>query len=198
MKGLLRKDYLVIMKQLKLCLLLIPVMALLGGSSVGAIAILMGAILPATSLAYDEQSKWNALAAMMPYRKRDLVLSKYLLGYVGLAGAALLFAVVQLILPLAGPEPLEERIFQLSYAVLSGLLFLALDLPILFRYGTQKGRIVYILFIGFAVAGGTIIQNISPEMHLSVISPLPWLLVMVLLNVGSIFLSLRMKDRAAA
>jgi ABC-2 type transport system permease protein len=80
MRGLLLKDFLVVTKQLKLFLIIIPVMAMVGGGSMASMAILMGSVLPMTAIAYDERSKWNEIAVMMPYSKKEIVLSKYLLG----------------------------------------------------------------------------------------------------------------------
>ena len=53
-------------------LILIPIMAITGGVSMASIAILLGAMLPMTAMAYDEQSKWNDLAVLMPYSKKYL------------------------------------------------------------------------------------------------------------------------------
>ena len=48
------------------------------------------ALLPVTALAWDEQSKWDGLAKMMPYSKFELVFSKYTVGYISVAAAAAL------------------------------------------------------------------------------------------------------------
>ena len=44
--------------------------------------MLYAAMMPISALAYDENCKWDQLAAMMPYSVRDIVLSKYLFGYI--------------------------------------------------------------------------------------------------------------------
>ena len=62
MKSLLLKDCYVITKQLKIFLVIIPVIALTTGGSMNALAILLGAVLPMTAIAYDERSKWEQLA----------------------------------------------------------------------------------------------------------------------------------------
>jgi energy-coupling factor transporter ATP-binding protein EcfA2 len=65
--------------------------------NLSSIAIVYAAMLPITVIAYDERSKWDQLAAMMPYSKRELVFSKYLLGYIGVA----LFSIITLVLQVA-------------------------------------------------------------------------------------------------
>lgn len=195
MKGLLLKDFLVITKQLKLFLLIIPVMAITGGASMASIAILLGAVLPMTAIAYDEQSKWNELAAMMPYSRKDLVISKYLLGYLCMAGAAIVFVTAQLIITIARNGNMGENLVMLYFSILSGLLLIAVNTPIMFRFGTQKGRLVFIAFMAFAGAGGAIIKEQYLKISLVLASHLPMVLFLValILNVVSVIISLRIK-----
>ena len=42
------------------------------GSSTASFAFVYSAMLPITAMAYDERSKWDKLAAMMPYSKRSI------------------------------------------------------------------------------------------------------------------------------
>ena len=65
---------------MKIFLVLLVAFALIPGYSMSAFAVMYAAMLPMTALAYDERSKWDTLAAMMPYSTGALVLSKYLLG----------------------------------------------------------------------------------------------------------------------
>ena len=51
MKGLLIKDFMVIVKQLKLFIIVIPLMALAGGTTAAPMAVLFGSMLPITAIA---------------------------------------------------------------------------------------------------------------------------------------------------
>ena len=95
MKGLLLKDCFTLVKQMKIFLLIIIVFSLVPGYSMSAFAIVYSALLPMSALAYDERSKWDSLAAMMPYRPRDMVLSKYLLGVGAVLAAVVLSFIAQ-------------------------------------------------------------------------------------------------------
>lgn len=196
MKGLLTKDFLVLAKQFKLFLLIIPVMALVGGASIASIAILLGAALPMTALAYDEQSKWKDLAIMMPYSKKDLILSKYLLGYAGMAGTAILFLVAQLVLAAVRPGNTHEDFMMIYFSMLSGLFLIAVNTPILFKFGTQKGRFVFIAFMGLTAAGGSILKDLYAAILPNLTKQLPMLLLVlaVILNVVSVQISLHIKQ----
>mgnify|MGYP000464773336 CR=1 FL=1 len=64
---------------MKAFLVLILLFSALPGSYNAIFAVTYAAMLPYSCVAYDERSKWDQLAAMMPYSNRDLVLSRYIL-----------------------------------------------------------------------------------------------------------------------
>lgn len=64
MKGLLRKDFYTIIRQLKLYLVLVAVFACVPGGSMAAFTVVYAAMLPFTALAYDERAGWDMLAAV--------------------------------------------------------------------------------------------------------------------------------------
>lgn len=197
MKGLLLKDFLVLTKQMKLFLILIPVMAIAGGAPMASIAILIGAVLPMTAMAYDEQSKWNDLAVMMPYSRKNIILSKYVLGYLCMTGAAVLFVAVKMILSASQHKTLGESLYVVMFAIVSGLLLIAINTPISFKYGVQKGRFVFFIFMGVSVALGSMIRDQIPSIPEKMISLLPAITVLsvLVINVFSILVSFRIKHR---
>ncbi len=197
MKGLLMKDSLVLIKQLKIFLIIIPVIALIGNASMASIAILIGASLPMTAMAYDEQSKWENLARMMPYSKEDLILCKYILGYLGMLGTTLIYIIIQGLITIFTNGNFENILYPVSFAVTCGLLFIAINTPLLFRYGTQKGRYLLILYIGLSTGLGTFIKGAAPDIsiYISFITPTVVIIAAIILNIVSIFISLRFKKK---
>ena len=85
MKALLLKDWYVLRKQVWSYLLIVLVWGLIPSLTLNLLAVVYGAMIPYTAMAYDERSKWDQMAAMMPYSIRDIVLSKYLLGWGGVS-----------------------------------------------------------------------------------------------------------------
>ena len=81
MLALLLKDLYTLKAQMKVFLFILIIFALAFQAEAGAFAVFYATLLPVTSLAYDEQSKWPQLALMLPYSIKDIVLSKYLLGW---------------------------------------------------------------------------------------------------------------------
>lgn len=199
MKSLLLKDFYVITKQLKIFLIIIPVIALTTGEAMSTFSILLGAALPMTAIAYDERSKWNELAAMMPYSKFDLIFSKYLLGYLCMFGAALLVFIGQIIGKNNGIVVIDDDINVLLFAVMGGLIFIAINTPILFKFGSEKGRFVYIITMALVGASGPILQKVDSRIILKIfnLSPVILLAFVVILNVMSIMISMNIKKDKA-
>lgn len=202
MKGLLIKDFYSVISQLKLFVILIVVFALVPGYAMGSFAMVYAALLPINALAWDEQSKWDSLARMMPYSKFDLVFSKYIMGYVSVAAAALLCAAGALIYGLLpGKEPFgtgDAVIFALSCA--AALLLQALNLPLMFRMGVEKGRLFFGIMVGVfcalialvsgAAADGAgaarLVSSANGGLLIAAVFA-----VVALVNVGSVLLSVK-------
>ncbi|MRJ47047.1 ABC-2 transporter permease [Fundicoccus ignavus] len=199
MKSLLLKDFYVITKQLKIFLIIIPVIALTTGEAMSTFSILLGAVLPMTAIAYDERSKWNELAAMMPYSKFDLIFSKYLLGYLCMFGAALLVFIGQIIWKYNGIVVIDDDINVLLFAVMGGLIFIAINTPILFKFGSEKGRFVFIITMALVGASGPILQKVDSRIILKIfnLSPVILLAFVVILNVMSLMISMNIKKDKA-
>ena len=160
MKALIQKDVYVLWKQMKIFLLVMLVIMVGNGSFGSVFVVLWSSMLPYTALAYDERCKWDQMAAMMPYSPRDLVLSKYVLGWLcaGAAGAVVLAvqAVIRVLhLPMATGSPLAVLI---SFCASASVL--AVTLPVMIRFSVERGRMVMFLVIflvcGAAGALGTI------------------------------------------
>lgn len=195
MKGLLLKDIYVVTKQLTIFLIAIPILGLTGGSTMSTFAILLGSVLPMTAIAYDERSKWNELAVMMPYSKKDLIINKYLLGYLCMLGASTLVVIGQLIASFINKKPFSDSFNMLMLAICGGLLFIAINTPILFKFGSEKGRFVFIIAMALIGAGGPILANIDPQLLLPIlnVSPVVFLFAAIILNAVSIIVSLKIK-----
>ena len=144
MKGLLIKDFMVIVKQLKLFIIVIPLMALAGGTTAAPMAVLFGSMLPITAIAYDERSKWDELAQMMPYSRLSLVLNKYLLGYICMLAAATLAFISMLVMAAVGKGAEQGQAGIMLFSICCGMIFIAVNTPVIIKFGSEKGRFVFI------------------------------------------------------
>lgn len=162
MKGLILKDLLNLRKQARIILMFVGFYFVLGvvnqnGDSFGGVVALLFAMLAVTALAYDERAGWDKYALTMPVSRRDLVVSKYLLG--------LLLSFVGFLLNLVFRLAFASAAFMdgllVSLALFGvGVFFLALMLPINFKWGVEKGRILMMIVL----FGPTILITLLPRM----------------------------------
>ena len=159
MKALILKDIYVIWRQMKYFLVMILIFSALPSGFNNAFAVVYAAMLPYTALAYDERSKWDQLAAVMPYSTRDIVLGKYVFGWLCIGAAAVLSLLFQAVLALLGSRAFAPAM--MAMAALGGLCILAISLPVMFRFGVEKGRMAMflVIFLVCGTAGG--ISSIS-------------------------------------
>ena len=142
MKALIKKDIFTVLKSMKVFLVIIILFSIIPGFSASSFAVVYASMLPLTALAYDERSKWDTLAATMPYSPWQIVGSKYALGYLGLAGSILLTLAAQAATRLLGVAFEAVSSESMLYAVCTGLMMTALSLPAAFRFGVEKGRLM--------------------------------------------------------
>lgn len=195
MLALLLKDLYTLKAQMKVFLFILIIFALAFQAEAGAFAVFYATLLPVTSLAYDEQSKWPQLALMLPYSIKDIVLSKYLLGWFLSFVVSMLYGLVSLLID--GGDYFLVVIF-MSLA----LCFLALTLPLVFWLGTEKGRLLLVAVLAgiFGMIGATGYISVLYGMQEVPFGSVPafsgvCLLGTLLFNLLSIFLSIFLYKR---
>lgn len=159
MKALILKDAYVIWRQMKYFLVMILLFSALPSGFNNAFAIVYASMLPYTALAYDERSKWDQMAAMMPYSTRDVVLGKYVFGWLCIGAAAVLSGLFQAALSLVSHREVPSGMLALS--LLGGFCILAISLPVMFRFGVEKGRLAMFLIIFLVCGTAGAIANIA-------------------------------------
>lgn len=150
MKGLLMKDFCVFTRKMKTFFLLMMVFAAVPNGSMVGFAVMYSGMLPITAVSYDENSKWDELAAMMPYSVFQMVFSKYALGYLLTLGAAVGSFVIHSIVGYFAHTLTATFPAELTVYICISFVITALDLPIILRFGAEKGRLVF-LFLTVAI-----------------------------------------------
>ena len=195
MKALLLKDWYVLRKQAWAYLIIVLVWGAIPSEVLNLLAVVYGAMIPYTAMAYDQQSRWNTFARMLPYREKDIVLSRYVLGWLCIAvgGAAVLVFqnVLSLFSPRFGCSP-----WTVLAASCVGLLLLDINVPLMLRYGTEKARWVSKLVIILACAStgalGALVNDAKTAAAAVLSLALPGLLALtVIATAVSILLSLK-------
>lgn len=159
MKGLLLKEWFVIWKQSKLMIIMALIycgMAVAGnGFFFAGFAVVFLSMLPIAAMGFDERSKWDHYAVTMPYSRKEIVVSKYILTALGSMTAVVLFivsAAIKMIIEKSTTgfmDLINQAVLMLSF----GLLYSTISMPVMFKFGVDKGRLWLILITVLAIAG---------------------------------------------
>ena len=198
LRGLLIKDSMVLFRQLKLFFILMIGFAIIQNEATNGFALMYMTMLPITALAFDEQSRWGTYAQMMPYKIRDIVISKYLIGMIGAALVAVIEIVSSAVFMLVREGNLElltEKLLVLLLVFCCSLVLMSINLPIIFKMGAERGRIIYILitvFLAFGVVKSldTKLWSFEPKIYL-----VAGAVITIAALVISVFLSTRFYEK---
>lgn len=194
MKALILKDLYQLKAYCKSLLLIVGVFTLVIPFSDGNLffciyPVMMTSMLPMTLLSYDERTKWNSYCAALPFRRSQIVTAKYLLCLLlTLPMALLVLGLSAIRIAVSGSGQWSAlAVLAVSLLVMSTLSS-SLSMPFLFRFGVEKGRLLYIIIVCIACGSSFAVQDLTA----SVVLPVPVLPVMVLLCAGLFVLSWRL------
>ena len=145
MKGLMKKDFLMLWRAsrafLLICVLFIAMSAISQDNIIFLfMPIMISGLLPSTLLSYDERCKWQEFSGALPVSRAQLVSAKYLLGL----GCMTLILVVTLIVHLIVRRFPPQTLLSMLGAIYGLSLFIsAVSLPMMFKFGVEKGRLWY-------------------------------------------------------
>ena len=100
-------------------------------------------------IAYDERDRWDRQILTMPVTRRQYVTSKYLTGLI-LQSTVLVLTAAACCLRLMLGDGFDWEVFRSYLAVLLVLAVAApsLILPFVFKNGSEKGRMAYLIVLG--------------------------------------------------
>ena len=143
-------------------------------SFLSGMIILIMSMLPITSFSYDQHAKWDLFSQTLPVSRKQLVMSKYVLGIISIVAGAILAILLNVAVLLM--KSLEVDIWYLilanSLIALVALLYLSILIPLVYKFGVEKSRLLMIvvlavpsvLAIGLSKAGVSIpvLDEITP------------------------------------
>lgn len=155
MKGLLIKDFFMLIKYCKLYLLVAVVFI---GVSIFKdndtffvyYPCLLASMLPVSLYAFDEKEKWCNYCGTLPVSKSKYVFAKYIFGLMIVVIVTLLATALQALR--MEPVRINDCISTAAELLLVGLIPPSVTLPFIFIFGAEKGRIAYFIAIGLVVA----------------------------------------------
>ena len=174
MKALVQKDFYVIWKQMRIFVLVLVLLSMVNSAFNTVFLVVWCSMLPYTAMAYDERSHWNQLAAMMTYSKRDIVLSKYVLGWLCMAAVGEFCLAVQAAAGIvSGSAP---SVPTLLASLCLGIITLDITLPAVLRFGVERGRMIFMVVIfGVAISIGILVDMVDelPSLPVPLVVLLP-------------------------
>ena len=196
MKGLVLQDISSLVTELKYIAVLLISMIFLQNEWIYMFAIVYAAVLPISALGYDERAKWKKMEQMLPFTTVQLVGSKYILGYLS-TGTAVLLAVFGKGLGVNGIVSSEDLVI-IAISFCSALTIEAVQLPLMFWVGVEKGRLLFILITVFSACFLYSVSGILQEAAMAQTGPNILLLfaaAAIISNLISLFVSCKLYHR---
>lgn len=155
MKGLLRKEFYTMQNQLRSWILVVGVMSLYSvfmksNNFLYALIFMISWMSALSAFSNDQYNHWDGYALALPLNRRDMVKGRYLFTLSCMAFSSAACLLVSLLINLGIREmQLQEMLHGFFFVVIAGLLYLAIYLPILYKFGVEKGRyVIMATFIG--------------------------------------------------
>ena len=181
MKGLLLKDLYMTGKYCKPYIFIVILFTILSGYTTQVFMhiypLVFVSMIPFTLGAYDEKSKWNIYCDTFPVSRKTVVSSRYVLTLI-FVGATLILSIVSYIVSTFISNGFDARSYLSIVAMMLLVSFVntSVILPIYFKFGTEKARIIYMVGVG-ATTGITMGVSVGMSDDLTAINPFVWIMI---------------------
>ena len=99
-------------------------------------------MIPLSLMSLDERAHWDSFAAMLPYADRAVVLSRYVVSWLCVLFASVMYTIGSVL----SADPLT-RMVTLGWLLALFLVTQSILFPFLFRHGVEKARIYMMIFL---------------------------------------------------
>ena len=165
MKALLKKDILTARRYLRIAAFAPLIFAVAGAiAEKGGFFLTLGPLMSVGNIisliSYDERFHWDRTCDMLPVSRRTQVTEKYvlLLLYMGIT---LLLCGGAALIRFGRPDAAQLQLVMLALS----LLPISFLLPLVFRLGVEKARLLYYIAVGVCVALGMQFSSIRALHH---------------------------------
>ena len=130
-------------------------------SFLSGMIILIMSMLPITSFSYDQHAKWDLFSQTLPVSRKQLVMSKYVLGIISIIAGAILAILLNVVVLLV--KSLEVDLWYLflanSLIALVALLYLSILIPLVYKFGVEKSRLLTIVVLAIPSVLAIVLSN---------------------------------------
>jgi len=151
---------------------------------------MLGGMIPTNILAYDERSRWIQYSDTLPYSRAQIVSGKYIIGLIAQGTIILSIGIAHAAVMISNGTFSTEAfgVFMMLILTMS-LISSSINLPFMFKYGVEKGRLAYYVMVGI-VCGGSVaasqLMTESTEREINLFGVLP---IVCLIGIGIFALS---------
>lgn len=176
MKGLIKKDLLMIKGNIKILLILLfvyIVMSINDQMDLCFILPFMSVMLMISTFSYDTYNKWDAYALTLPNGRKNSVKAKYLATLLLIILTTIIVTILMIIIDYAHTGMLD---FSYISETILGTFFASIILqsfmyPSIYKFGVEKARIgIFIVVFGIAIIIGILSKYIDFEFLISKIA----------------------------
>lgn len=153
MKGLILKDFYTLRQYVKTMIFMLLLFSVISigldnpASFFGGFIVLMSMMMTINTFSYDALAKWDRFGLSLPVTRKEVVAGKYvislLLCFIGAAVSFALSSVILMIKPVQG-FGLAEHLLSLAGIVMVAMIFFSILLPLIFKFGVEKSRMLLI------------------------------------------------------
>ena len=161
MKALIYKDLATLKKTLIPCIIISFVVIIYSNAFLIApmLCVMLPLVLNSSSFAYDAAAKFENLAFSMPIARKDYVFSKLLFPTIfGIFGGLFVCATLYIQDRFTGPTIITISLIVFAMAI----LIPSIQLPVLIKFGAEKGRIIMVITYALVFAGSSVLKEYIP------------------------------------
>lgn len=160
MKTLLIKDFCLMIKTCKMYFIMILAFFALSvfipeRSAIYLYAVIFVSLLSHSLLAIEERDGSDKYYLICPVSRKQIVTEKYVFSVIMITVISIAIAVLELV----KKTDISTILFILSLAIAVGMIFPSLSLPIMFKYGYAKGKILFMCLGGAIGIVGAFLVN---------------------------------------
>lgn len=173
MKGLLLKDWYLGKKMLIAALFIIiifDVAAVISDNNFFTVyPTVLAGMMPVTLISYDEKSSWSSYSLTMPYTRAQIVSAKYILTVIILAASVIFLGIgLALRIGISGNFNHNNVFAALGLIAASGAVLPGIMLPVIFKLGADRGRLVYFIIIVAISWGLSYVMEINERINFNI------------------------------
>lgn len=152
MTGLLKKDFRLLANYGKAVVLmmgvfLVAAIYLKNISFSAGVIMIMSLLMTVNTISYDDMAHFTEFSVTLPLSRTKQVVEKYMLSFCILTIGVGIVAVLNVIFRILWPENTDmmENVSSMLLCLAIGLVMLSLMIPLVYKFGAEKARVIIIL-----------------------------------------------------